>query len=122
MFERVADTSKNGIHGCTGTLSGKRGLSEDPTKIHTGNSAYGALGLAYHLGFEKLVFIGLDAGGDHCDGTQQIMKDVAFAHLNELFTSALPQVEGRVVNASPNSTVDCFPRMTHEEAIKWLME
>ncbi len=121
MYERVADRTKDGIQGFTGTLAGKRGLSEDQAKIHTGNSAYGALGLAYHLGFDKLVFIGLDGGGDKCDGYPAI-PDNKLAHLDELFSSALPQIEGKVVNASMISKVTCFPQMTHEDAIAWLME
>lgn len=36
------------------------GLSEDPGVIHVGNSAYGALGLAYHLGFTRVALIGVD--------------------------------------------------------------
>ncbi len=122
MFERVADRTENGIQGYSGTLAGKRGLSEDPTKIHTGNSTYGALGLAYHLGFDKLVIIGLDGGGEYCDDTPAYSDNKPFEHFNELFSSALPQVEGRVINASMISKVTCFPQMTHKDAIEWLME
>ena len=127
MFERVADYSDNTVQidGRRGVITGaKKTLSEDPKKIHTGNSAYGALGLAYHLGFSKLVFIGLDGGGPYCD-SGSINRDIRngdFLHLNELFKSTVDQVGGRVVNASLDSTVTCFPRMTHKEALEWLME
>lgn len=36
------------------------GLSEDPHVINVGNSAYGALGLAYHLGFRHVATLGVD--------------------------------------------------------------
>lgn len=123
MFERIADYSDNGVQfdGRDRVVTGaKKTLSEVQGMIHTGNSAYGALGMAYLKGFDKLVFIGLDGGGPYCDGTPHYRE--VFPHLNELFASTIQQVGGRVVNASINSSVDCFPRMTHKEALAWLME
>jgi len=117
MYERIRNTTLDGVHGKSGTLNGHKTLSEDKTKIHTGNSGYGALGLAYHIGFEKLVIIGLDGEGKKCDG----MYSGDLSHLPELFDSVIPQVGGRVVNASLNSNIDSFPRMNHNDAMEWLL-
>lgn len=65
------------------------GLSTDPKTIHTGNSSWGALGLAYHLGFEHVALVGVDGTdeprieGGHCR---------SLLHLPMLFASALPQI------------------------------
>lgn len=64
-------------------------LSQDIGCIHSGNSAWGALGLAYHLGFTDVALVGVDGtidpriegGRPHC-----------LAHLPLLFASALNQI------------------------------
>ncbi|QCR38795.1 hypothetical protein [Nissabacter sp. SGAir0207] len=70
--------------------SAKPGLSEDPTRINNGNSAWGALGLAYHLGFKNVALVGVDA-------TQEARYKVGgrpnnLSHLPLLFKSALGQI------------------------------
>src|SRR5690625_600210 len=97
-----------------------QGLSEDKNAIHTGNSAFGALGLAYHLCPQRVVLLGVD-------GTQERRVDGGYSrtlkHLPELFSSAVPQLRKRkidVVNGSPDSRVACFSRMTPQEALCWL--
>ncbi|WP_312213380.1 hypothetical protein [Pseudescherichia sp.] len=66
------------------------GLSEDKNKIHSGNSAYGALGLAYHLGFKKVALIGVDATSQPRieGGTSNNLS-----HLPLLFASARRQID-----------------------------
>lgn len=86
------------------------GLSEDPGSIHTGNSAFGALGVAYLAGAQHIVMVGVDgAGRRRHDGT----PCGPLSHMPELFAGAKPQLEGRlVVNASLGSSVHCFPIMS----------
>lgn len=86
----------------------KAGLSEDPGAIHTGNSVYGALGLAYHMRPRRIVLYGLD-------GTQERRatggKPNRLDHLPMLFASAVPQLQAAgidVRNANPASRIDCF--------------
>lgn len=65
------------------------GLSEKTGYIHSGNSAYGALGLAYHLGFNDVALVGVD-GTDESrieGGSPQNLT-----HLPLLFASALNQI------------------------------
>lgn len=93
-------------------LSCKPGLSTDPATIHTGNSSYGALGLAYHLGARRVVLVGVDATNDRRveGGRSRELK-----HLPSLFASALPQVE--IVSCG---ALDSVPQARFEDAVAWL--
>lgn len=67
-------------------------LNKEPGKINTGNSAWGALGLAYHLGFKDVLLIGVDGTSDErIEGG----KPNTLSHLPELFKSARRQVKLR---------------------------
>lgn len=110
----------------TGPLaySAALGLSEEPGGIHTGNSAYGALGLAYHMRPRRIAFLGLDgtqAGYGFGPGSPR----GSLAHLPALFASALGQLTGRaieVINGNPASLVDCFPRVEPADALQWIAD
>lgn len=99
-------------------LRSRHGLSPDPRGVHTGNSCYGALGLAKHLGAKRIVLFGLDASQQ-----QRVSGGMpgGLSHLPRLFASAAPDLEGvEVVNASPASNVKCWPRVTVREGLKLL--
>lgn len=103
-----------------GPFSSAMGLSEDPQAINTGNSAYGALGLAYHMRPQRIALLGLDGAGGHAYSTEPSQN---LGHLPPLFASTLPQLRGiSVVNGSPDSTVDCFERMAPADAVRWITE
>jgi hypothetical protein len=88
-------------------LSGKLGLSEDPKVINSGNSAYGALGLAYHLGFRDVALVGVDANTEpRVEGG----RSKNLSHLPLLFASALKQL--RVVSCGAMRGI---PQMTFDE-------
>ena len=96
-------------------------LCECHNGVATGNSAFGALGLAYHMRPEKIAIFGVD-------GTQEPRvtggRPRTLAHLPALFKTAVPQLRAAgidVVNGSPNSAVDCWPRMTPQEALSCLL-
>lgn len=87
----------------------KLGLSEDPTTINTGNSAYGALGLAYHLGFTDVALIGVDATREaRIEGGHSRN----LSHLPLLFASALPQI-----NVVSCGKMGGIPKMKMEDFI-----
>lgn len=92
------------------------GLSEDPEAIHTGNSAYGALGLAYHLRPRCIVLYGVDGTPeDRATGGRPRCLD----HLPVLFASALPQLHAagiQVFNASSGSRIKCFQELAQSGA------
>jgi hypothetical protein len=85
-------------------LSGRLGLSEDPAAVSVGNSAYGALGLAYTLGYRDVALVGVDANDEpRIEGG----KSRPLAHLPRLFVSALPQI--RVVSCGAMKGIPRVP-------------
>lgn len=107
--------------GLFGKARAPGGLSEREGCINTGNSAYGALGLAYHMRPAKIALFGVD-------GSQEARVTGGFPrtleHLPPLFETAVPQLVGagiEVVNGSPESAVTCFERMAPQRALKWLL-
>lgn len=98
------------------------GLAEDPSQIHTGNSAFGALGLAYHMRPRRVGLLGIDGRGRRrWDGSKNLSLD----HMPDLFAGAVAQLKRRgvcVLNGSPDSAVTCFPRVEPNEAIQLVME
>lgn len=105
----------------SGPLGAAWGLSENQRAIHTGNSAYGALGLAYLMGARRIALLGVDGGGAYFYGG----NGGDLSHLPQLFASALPQLQAadvEVVNGSPASVIDAFPRMSPADAIAWIEE
>lgn len=102
-LERIA-SSNNGP---------KAGLAEDKSQIHTGNSAYGALGLAYHMQPKEIIILGVNGNrtspkfdNKYCRGD--------LSHLKALFSSAKPQLDDagiNVFNANRFTIVDCFDKI-----------
>lgn len=94
-FRRYAARGREpAIRGCPEwwlwRWSAVRGLNTNPGLINTGNSAYGALGLAYHLGIEHVALVGVDATTDERVGGGQPGN---LSHLPLLFASALRQID-----------------------------
>jgi len=89
-----------------------------------GNSAFGALGIAYLMGARRIAIIGLDATREtYARGVGRPRGGID--HVPGLFATALPQLERRgaeVMNGSPHSRVVCFPRCTPEQALEWISE
>lgn len=90
-----------------GRLQGVLGICKTPGHIHTGNSAWGALGLAYHLGFRDVALIGVDATTDPrveggCSGN--------LSHLPMLFASAIP-----TMNVVSCGALNSIPQMTFKD-------
>jgi len=73
------------------------GLCEDPGAVHTGNSGWGALGLAYHLGFRHVLLVGID--GTQTARVSDGKQPNDMSHLPMLFESARCQVDIRTVSA-----------------------
>lgn len=99
-------------------------LSNNPGGIHTGNSLYGALGLAYLAGARRIGILGLDGTQDgYAYSTARPRTD--FQHLPALFESAREQLEAEgieVRNGSPQSKVICWPKCEPSQLIKWLVD
>lgn len=104
------------LHRLTGVgpLQACYGLTDQPNCVNTGNSAYGALGLARHMKAEKVFLIGVDATTEErCEGG--FSRDLS--HLPLLFDSALGQ---RIKLASASNLSHRIPQMTIEDGLNWL--
>lgn len=105
---------------------GRDGLSDKPDEICTGsNGGYQALNLAILSGAQCIVLLGYDAKpgaqgkkhwfGDHPDKTSAPYDDMARAFKAVAKQLAAAGVE--VLNASPDSAIDCFERVTIESLL-----
>lgn len=128
MYHRVTRVHDhvNFLHRLAGNgpLHSHPTLSESPDSIHTGNSLYGALGLAYHMRPERIGFWGLDATAeDYAYGAGKPRGSLL--HLPELFASSMAQLANRrisVLNGSKTSRVSCFPKATPDAVLEFLSQ
>ena len=117
---------RNGDQGPPGS-AGRAGLCLEPDRLRTGrNSGYQALNLAVHLGASRIVLIGYDMKvgpegqehwfGQHRDLAGRPVPTAAgtIGRWADGFASLPPQLESlgvEVLNAGPDSAIDCFPRV-----------
>lgn len=105
---------------------GKEGLCEDPTGLRTGcNSGYQAINLAFHMLARRIVLLGYDltAGANgrmhwfHRDFEHKPNVYQTWAHYFRTLVAPLARHGVVVLNASPGSALDAFPRVTLQEAL-----
>lgn len=95
------------------------GLSEDPRKLHTGNSAYAALGLAYHMGFTKIGLFGVD-GNQQNYGIGYGAPRGDLEKIHGLFGEAIPQLQARGVEVRNAGQLRTWPQEHWRDVIRWL--
>lgn len=95
------------------------GLSEDNRCISAGNSGYGAFNFAYLMGAKNIIILGMDGDiGYFYSNTEQ---NRPLTHLQAMMESTVEQIRNKgitVINASENSQITCYPRMSPENAFK----
>jgi hypothetical protein len=109
--------------------TGTEGLEDAPTGLRTGrNGGYQAINLAVHLGARRVVLLGYDMKaapdgrthwfGDHADWPTRttIYETVMRPHFAGL-VAPLARRAVEVVNATPESALDAFPKMRLEEVL-----
>ena len=103
------------------------GLSLDPEQIVTGsNSGYQALNIAVLAGAKTILLLGFDAreptGKTHWFGDHPKREPIAaYAEYRKAFSageSAILAAGVKVVNCSPGSAIDSFPKMDLEDALR----
>lgn len=96
---------------------------------HGNNSTYAALHLALKNGARTIALFGVDmrpspTGKMHWHEDHPIQGDAAsFGKMLPYWASLRPTIDAMgatVVNASPDSALDIFPRVTHAEALEFL--
>lgn len=102
---------KNSVEWVLWRYSCVLGLDTREGCISTGNSSYGALGLAYHLGFRDVALIGVDG-----DKSKRVSGGFSgeLKRLGALFASALGQI-----NVVSCGKLDAIPQMSLKD---WLCE
>lgn len=100
--------------------SGEDGFDPDPTLIRHGRSgAYQALHCAIHAGSKEIILVGVDL----CDGSHWFGDHPMETHCDRLtmmgpaFETIIPAARERgvtVLNASPSSRLECFPKVSLE--------
>ena len=94
------------------------GIPGDSRIIHSGNSAWGAIQLAYHLGARRVVLVGVDGTQDaKPDGTRPNRLD----HLDKLIRSGLDKIEIRRLASAAQSTLT-LETIDAGDVATWLSE
>jgi len=110
-------------------LLGAEGFSRDLEEgIYSGYTvAYFALQLAVYMGFKEIYYLGLDLG--HHSGNTHFFgydfhsrghEEIEFPRMRRMLTFAaelLAKTDVDVYNCSPESTLNCFPKVSYEHAI-----
>lgn len=96
------------------------GLAEDPKQIITGNSAYAALGLAYHMGFRRIGLLGVDATQDRYGTGWGGRPRGDLGKLHRLFADAIPQLDSRGIVVRNTGSLKTWPTEKPAEVIRWL--
>jgi hypothetical protein len=101
------------------------GFSFDPSAIHYGsNSGFQAINLALLMGARRILLVGFDMhsrGGRHFfgDHPEPLSNWMQFESLVPTFRRAArllpPSIQ--IINCTPGSALDCFPRLLLEEAL-----
>ncbi len=108
--------------------TGETGLELDPTALRTGrNSGYQAINIAVHLGARRIVLLGYDMhhggkAGHHWFGKHPYATaDPPYDHFRRMFPTIVEPLAAlgvEVVNATPSSSLTCFPRVSLVEALE----
>ena len=120
------------LNGCQVTMlrnAGPRGLSNSPDAVcHGSNSGYQAVNVAVHLGASRIVLLGYDMqpskdGRVHWFGQHAIPQATsrppfeAFKAAFESLRKPLKDLGIEVINATRETALTTFPRVTIDEAL-----
>ena len=114
------------VHPCVTMLkfTGSEGLETKATGLRTGNnSGFAAINLAYHLGAELIVLLGFDMdapkGNCHWHNGYPTKNRNNFKDMLKYFETIAKPLEDlgvEVLNASPDSKINCFNKITLKDA------
>lgn len=111
-------------------FTGAAGYDSEPGCLrHGNNGAFAALSLALKRGARTIALFGVDMRPApdgrmhwHADHPAQ-GRETSFGKMLPYWPSLLPVVNAMgatIINASPTSALDVFPRVTHDEAFEYL--
>lgn len=108
-------------------LSGQRGFDPDPSALrHGSNSGYQAIHLAVHLGAKRIILLGFDMHvrpdathwhqEERVANFAQVLKLSMLPHFDTL-VRPLAERGIEVLNATPGSALECWPKVTLAQAL-----
>ncbi len=111
------DVERRDIHALAST--GTLGLESSPNSLRTGmNSGYQAINLAVHLGGRQIILLGFDMkainGKDHWFGAHPDGVAPPYDSMRGCFPSLVDPLKKKgveVINCTPDSALDVFPKM-----------
>lgn len=112
----------DGIHYLRRGQKGVLTLAMEPDSIATGNSAYGALNIAFHMHAKRVLLVGVDGTMKHYAHRNDGPRG-SILHLPNLFPHAQGQLNARgvrVATVGAQSRLQCFPKLHTERAVHWL--
>lgn len=104
--------------------TGPYGLELAPTGLRTGfNSGYQAINLAVHFGAKRIVLLGFDLKGRHFFPDHPLRRNPGppFAACLMAFPTLVGPLKTagvEVVNCSPDSAIECFPKLALADALQ----
>lgn len=102
------------------------GLHRDPDAVANGlNCGHGAVNLAYHLGAQRIVLLGYDmrvCRGNRTHWNGRTVDDpwkyaTHFARAFQKIAADLAEIGVSVLNATPHSALEVFPRISLADAL-----
>ena len=101
---------------------GTKGLSENRDGVMSGShSGHQALNIAIHLGARRIVLLGYDCRGDHWFGEHPNKTAMNFGGWIANFRGIVERLAAlniKVLNCSPGSAIDAFPKRKLESALQ----
>ncbi len=112
-----------GLHWIRGEQGG--GISKEPNTIRMGgNSGFQAVGLALHFGAAKVVLLGYDmqlsGGKTHWHGDHKKLGNPVASKMagwHQRFNQLAGQCGVPIINASRETALKCFPRLSLHESL-----
>ena len=106
--------------------TGPTGLERDPTGLRHGfNTGYRAINLAVHFGASRILLLGYDmrqgpGGMEHWHGDHPVPSRSVYPTFVRYFRTLvgpLRELGVSVINCTPGSALDCFPRAVLRDAV-----
>lgn len=125
-FENRKPKTMEGIKYLGKDMNHRQGISSDPTKVSwNNNSGAAAVSLAAHFGAKRIILLGFDMslngkGVSHWHGSHGNKKPPSFNRHKLGFPVIAAEAKARnieILNASPNSTLDMFPKVHIKELL-----
>lgn len=130
-FESKAYDKTNRIKYLQRDKTHKRGISNDKSKVSwNNNSGAASISVAAHLGVKKIILLGFDMTMDknskysHFHGSHRKPSDIIKSPPFQRHLKGFPAIAEdaknmgiEIINASPKSEIDLFPRMSIKELL-----